>query len=407
MLKASVNKKITKYWVILIALVILTVVLNLIAISKEFCDWYTVTVYRAINAVVGTLTGWSKVAIGEFIMYMGALLIVFLLIFGIIRLILFKKKAFSRFYVGYAKTSLMVLMIFLFVYTTNWLIPIRGHVLQVSENARVEYSDEEVEAIRTMAVLRINEIATQLERDDNGQLIIDYTQEEIFEVMKARADEFPKLKGHYSQVKEALCSPVLDMMGIGGYNYIYTMEPTYNKYMSELYNPVAISHELCHHKGYYLENEATFLSAIILAESDDLYLEYCGYMEIYRYVNSVCRQNYFASRANDSTVKEDFKQLIEEYGLDPDRDYSNFFMISCLYDYTHPQYDDIVVEDINLAYELSEEKYRQDVDERIEEIVSEPISEIADKGWEVQGEILKDNIYDGMLLMILQYYYDR
>ena len=401
------KKLISKYWITVIVFAVLTVVLNLMAFSKSFCDWYAVTVYRGINAVVGTLTGWCRIAIGEIIMYVGAALLVLLVILGIVRLILFKKKAFGLFYKKYAKSCLTIILAFLFVYTTNWLIPIRGNVLRVSDNTRTIYTNDEVQAVRDMVVLRLNEIAAQIDRDESGNVIVDYTQEEIFEIMRARSDEFPKLKGHYSPAKKALCSAVLDMMGIGGYNYIYTMEPTYNKYMSELYNPVAISHELCHHKGYYLENEATFISAVTLAESDDLYCQYCGYLEIYRYINPVCKKNYIMSRLNDPKLKEDFAPLIEYFSLDPDRDYSNTFMAGLLYEFMFPSLDETVIQDTIYAQEKSEEAYRRDVNEKVEEIISEPVTKIADKGWEVQGEILKENIYDGMVLMVLQYYYNE
>ena len=33
------------------------------------------------------------------------------------------------------------------------------------------------------------------------------------------------------------------------------------------------------------------------------------------------------------------------------------------------------------------------------------IHDTADKGWEVQEDILEDNSYDGVVLLLLQYYY--
>ena len=72
-----------------------------------------------------------------------------------------------------------------------------------------------------------------------------------------------------------------------------------------------------------------------------------------------------------------------------------------------PSLDETVIQDTIYAQEKSEEAYRQDVNEKVEEIISEPVTKIADKGWEVQGEILKENIYDGMVLMVLQYYYNE
>ncbi|MCQ2493357.1 MAG: DUF3810 domain-containing protein [Lachnospiraceae bacterium] len=357
----------SKYKIAVLVIIAVTVILNLIAFSKEFCDRYTVTVYRGLNAAIGSLTGRTSIIIGELLMYVGAALVVLFLVFGIVRLILFKKKAFAKFFKGYAKTFLIILLLVLLVYTTNWFIPIRGNVLVVSDNTRTEYTVAELKAVRNLAVSKLNEIAEKIPRDENGIVITDYSQEEIFAIMEARADEFPKLAGHYSPAKEAYCSAVLDMMGIGGYNYIYTMEPTVNRYMSALYMPTAIAHELCHHKGYYYENEATFISAIVLAESDNLYFQYCGWFEIYRYV--------------DDEVWE-----YDDYDL---------------------MWSDRVSADYLYAYEQAELMYEAEVNETVHEVLSEPAGEIADKGWEIQGEILQENIYSGMVLMLLQYYYEQ
>lgn len=400
------KKKLSKYWITVIVLVALTIVLNIIAFNKSFCDWYTVTVYRALNAVIGTLTGWIKFALGEIIMYIGAIMLVMLVLLGVVRLILFKKKGYSRFYCTYAKICLMTIVAFLFVYTTNWFIPIRGNVLKVKENARTVYTDAELEELRTMIVYRMNEIAAEIPRDENGRVITEYTQKEIAELMRARSDEFPKLKGHYSPAKEALCSPILDMMGIGGYNYIYTMEPQINRYVDALYIPVLTCHELCHHKGYYYENEATFLSVVVLTESDNLYFEYCGYRQLYSYVNNACYNNYIAERVNDPTLDDDFAVIAEMLNLDPNRQYSTSFKATLIYSITHPALDDIVIADIDNARAESDELYHAEVNEKVDQIMSEPIKEVSDKGWEVQSEILKENIYSGMLLMYLQYYFD-
>lgn len=180
-------RKISKYWVAMIVIFATTVVLNLVAFSKSFCDWYSVTIYRALNAVIGFLTGWSKVAIGEIIMYIGALLIVLLVVGAIVRLVLFKNQRFKKFYTRYAKTCLAIILVFLLVYTTNWSIPFRGNVLKVEKCTKTTFTNEEVIAVRNMIVTELNETAKIVPRDENGKLITDFTQEELFEALRAKA----------------------------------------------------------------------------------------------------------------------------------------------------------------------------------------------------------------------------
>lgn len=400
-------RKISKYWIAVIAVFLVTIVLNLIAFSKSFCDLYSVTVYRGLNAVVGFLTGWSRVAIGEIIMYVGALLIVLLVVFAIVGVILFKNKAYRKFLANYAKACLAILLVFLLVFTTNWAIPFRGNVLKVKNSSRTEFAAEEVISVRNQIAEELNETAKLVPRDENGRLITEFSQEEIFEVLRSRSDEFPKLKGHYSKAKAALCSDELEWMGIGGFNYIYTMEPTYNKYVSSISLPVTIAHELCHHKGYYLENEATFLSAVALAESDDPFLKYCGLIEMYNYIDFEAMEAYSDARINDPSLVTDFKALCEEGMIEgpfDENDMTLMAMVLYNYDENIVQVDDVVIDDVLMSLDESNEQYLEEVNETMEETTSEVFTEVSLSGWEIQGDILKENTYSGMTLMILQYY---
>ena len=190
------------------------------------------------------------------------------------------------------------------------------------------------------------------------------------QAMAAIGDEYPRLKGYYPQVKEALCSDILDRMDIGGYNYPYTMEPTRNKYVDPLYVAVLEAHELAHHKGYYKENEATFLSEIALSRSEDPYLRLAAYINMYYYVNG------------------EFKKVQD---LFEDK----------------PKLSDRVVW-IEIASEDEAQKVYEADAHAIDNMpaVDEAIHKTADKGWETQGEVLKENSYDGVVLLLLQDYYN-
>ena len=57
------------------------------------------------------------------------------------------------------------------------------------------------------------------------------------------------------------------------------------------------------------------------------------------------------------------------------------------------------------GYVIAEEIYEED-SHPIDEMpaVNEVIEETADVGWETQGEILQENTYDGVTLLLLQYF---
>ncbi len=394
---------------IVLIIVFLTVVLNLVAFSDSFCIWYSRNIYPLINAAVGTLTGWSKIAVGEIIMYIGAVMVVLLAVFSIVGLIMLilKKKKFLKFWKSYSKICLFVLVMFLFVYTVNWFIPFRKPVMTVGSDNRTDFTFEELEILRNDVVDQINEIVEIVPRDKDGRVICDFDQKEVFDLMKSRSDEYELLKGHYSPVKEALCSDELEWMGIGGYNYIYTMEGTYNRYTPPFDLPILISHETCHNKGYYLENEATFISSIILSESDDLFLRYSGLKEMLKFIEEEYEIQCLEIIEHDPKLNEKYLEIKKEDGLTPNENISDSLKAAIVFLKRYPQVSMKVYDDDWYSNYQAVELYENNVNEVLKETTEEIFSDAAETGWDVQGEILKENTYSGALLMYLQYYYSN
>ena len=70
-----------------------------------------------------------------------------------------------------------------------------------------------------------------------------------------------------------------------------------------------------------------------------------------------------------------------------------------------PEVSDRVHQIKDAGYVIAEEIYEED-SHPIDEMpaVNEVIEETADVGWETQGEILQENTYDGVTLLLLQYF---
>lgn len=375
------------YWKILFILVGVIIGLNVLGVSTGFCDFYADYVYVFINAFFGMLTSRCPFAVGEIIMYLGAAAVLIQIVLGLLLVFLRKKKGYVNFVKKYAKAMLMTACVFLLLYTTNWFIPFRASVLKVSDNERTSFTLEEVAFVRNIAVNELNRIIEEVERDENGNLVFNYTEEEIKSAMKAMKGQYKRLAGFYPNAKENLCSPFLEWMGIGGYNYVYTMEPSYNKFVTSLYKPVLLAHELAHNKGYYKENEGEFLSCIALINSDNLLLQYSGYSEILAYI-----QDDFVDALYDSLfegdkpfTKEDMEILKAAYNQYPRL--SKQFYID--YEYAQNQVDEL---------------YEESVSPVLEETFSGVSAEVAEVGWEVQGDILKENTYSGLTLMLLRWF---
>lgn len=382
-LKDEKPKKISGYIKTIIILNVLFILLVVPGLFPAFCDWYTDNIYPLISDPISRVTGRIPFALGEILMYIGAVLVMTAIIIAILMIFLRKKQGYIHFAVGYLKTFSIITLFVMIIYMPTWYIPFCGTVLgKGNEDKRTEYSFEEIEGLLIYITDGANKAAEEIEINEDGTVHFRTMEENSVLASQALADlssEYGRLSGYYPPVKNALCSDILNRMNIGGYNYPFTMEPTRNRYIGPLYQPILDAHEMSHHQGYYKENEANFLSQIALSRSSDPYFRLAAYLDMFRYVYS----DYI--KARDALTDETLKKAAEE---------------------AEPK----LSERVEKICEASREEAKKAYDAEAHFIDSFPeldkfIHDTADKGWEVQEDILEDNSYDGVVLLLLQYYY--
>lgn len=404
-------------------IITITLIINLVAFSRSFCDFYTKHIYHHIANVISRVTGILPFNLGEIVMYlvmiMAVIMIVALLAFLIVLLVrrlaaVYNKKSIGLFYkkfrhcvAVYMKVILATLVVTALIYTLNWFIPFRGSGAQVVADMNVEatagestkanenvsddngvdtsdereYTTEDLFSLRAILINNINSLAEQVDRDENGYIKQEEDMyEEVVKAMEGLSDIYPILDGYYPKVKLAYCSDILDFMGIGGYTYPYTMEVTINKYTTYMdYGPL-VAHEMAHHKGFYTERDANFISFLAGTNSDSRLLAYSSYRYILSYVTDEC---YTAAN--------------EMYDKDPEGtlEFLN----------KQPELSARVKLDDQHNIEEYQKNYEANVNKALEENVSRTAESVADVGWDTQADLLEEKNYDGVVLMLLKYYF--
>lgn len=389
-------------------IIILTVAAGLMALTALFpkaCDFYTDHIYGYLCDGVSHVTGLLPVALGELLMYTGIIMAVFSVIFLLLLIFLRKKKGYRRFCAGYFKTFLMALVIVVFLYMPTWFVPFCGTLLGKGDTEqRNDYTYRELSILLDYIVENENAAAEEIEISEDGKVDFPSVSDNragIAEAMRALSVDFPRLSGYYPPVKTALCSDILERMGIGGYNYPFTMEPTHNKYLSPVFQPILDAHELSHHKGYYKENEANFLSEIALAQSSDPFLRLAAYQDMYYYV----LDDYYDSKDQMIEKMIDDGEITVKIPIDNQEDFNTFMRIVTEKLGREPVQSERVHRIIMAAYDIEQQIYEEDehpLDEMPE--ANEVIDSVADTGWSVQEEVLQENYYSDVVLLLLQYY---
>ena len=400
-------KKLPKYLKTVIILFALIIITGLPAISPRLCDWYTDHIYGILCDAVSHFTGLFPFALGEIIMYLGIVLLVAGIVFLLLLIFLRKKPRYRKFVKVYFQSFSIALLIVVLIYMPAWFVPFCGTVLgQGNPELRTTFTYEEISDLLRYVVESGNAAAEEIAIAEDGNVAFRSNEENRALVIKAMQDlgsEFPRLKGYYPPVKPAICSDILDRMGIGGYNYPYTMEPTHNRYMSPLWMPVLDAHEYSHHKGYYKENEGNLLSVLALSRSEDPYLRMAAFIEMYDYLymayieaqDQVLDQMIASGEITDWPEQIQTKEDIEQRKQIYVRVFGG-----------EPEFTDRVWQIYNAGMEIEKEIYEAD-SHPIDDMpsVNEVITETADTGWKVQGDILQENSYDGVTLLLLQYFY--
>ena len=368
------NKKFCKAVIIMTVLIVCTYMLSLLSVWSDF---YTDHIYTFIRDPISHIVEHLHFALGEMLMYLGASVMIMAVVFLILLIFLRKRKGYIAFVSVYFKSLIILILIILLIYSTQWLAPYRSSVLGKKTFAEREYSAEELSTLYLYIVDNINKECGSVLRDENGNVIYDSkeaTEQKVSVAMNGISNEYKRLNGYYPTIKAAWCSDVLDWMGIGGYTYPYTMEVTYNKYVNRFYFPTLYAHESSHHMGYYKEHEANFLSYLACSNSDDHLLRYSAYYYMLRYVKNAYYQECLASDNKDLYLLD-----VKEHPLLPQ-----------------------VITDVNNANKEAEALYLQD--EHLLEDYADEAAEISEVGWDTQSQILKEYDYDNVVYLLLQYY---
>ncbi len=396
--------KISLYWrILIVAGVILVAVTVLAMLWPAACDAYTDYVFPYITIPMGWLVNLAPFAVGEILMYAGAVLVigavVLSLIYGVKAIVRRIRKTGRSsetgeaatktaktggygFYKGYLKVLLGIVVAVLWLFLFQWWIPYHGYVMG-EKNHTETVTLESLRKAREEIAKGLNKAMTEVERSADGRIFYPTKEERdaaVEAALRKLSDTYPRLRGYYARPKEAFCSDVLDWMNIGGYTYPYTTEVTYNRYVDNLYWYSLVVHETAHRKGFYKENEACFMAFLACLCSDDPLVRYSGLYDVWWDIDSAYWDTLLMSCGGDET------KAAEIY-------------------YAEVQVDEAqMLLDMQDAAKQAQELYEQD-DHPLEQY-QEVASDAADIGWDIQAQLIEGVSYSDVVKLIAEYYGD-
>lgn len=256
-------------------------------VSERFADWFGGTVGAAVRAALSYLTGWIPFSLAEYLLLLLPVILCVLIAFGI--------RRYSDSWRGvfvYCGSILGVVALVLSIFTMGFAPGYHGTSLD--RKLGIERRDVSAEELYQTAVIlseRVNEEADRITFSTATDFsIMPYDIEELndrlMEAYDAACDRYGFPQRLRSRLKPVMLSEAMSYTHITGVYSFFTGEANLNVAFPDYTLPFTAAHELSHQRGVAREDEANFMAFLVCLESEDAYIRYSGYLNLYEYVSS-------------------------------------------------------------------------------------------------------------------------
>lgn len=113
---------------------------------------------------------------------------------------------------------------------------------------------------------------------------LDEMNDKLNDAYRKVGEKYDFITHFSSNVKYVVLSVPMSYTHITGVYSFFTGEANINIHFPDYTIPYTAAHEMSHQRGIAREDEANFMAYLVCIESDDAYIRYCGYMNLYEYV---------------------------------------------------------------------------------------------------------------------------
>ena len=255
--------------------------------SERFSDWFNRHVSSLLRGILAHLTNWIPFSLGEFLILMLIPLLILLIGYGV--------KHFSDSWrnVGIFCASLISVAALIFsLFTIGFAPAYRGTSLD--KKLGIDRRDVSAEELYETAQILTEHLRQEKEKigyaTDTHFSVMPYNYSEmndkLLDAYDAACDRYGFVQRLSSRVKPVMLSDAMSYTHITGVYTFFTGEANINVAFPDYTVPYTAAHELSHQRGIAREDEANFMAFLVCLESDDAYVRYSAYLNLFEYVCS-------------------------------------------------------------------------------------------------------------------------
>lgn len=285
--KSAVNKYFPVPALVLFALGLVAAVIHIACIvSESFSDFFNRYVAAFVRGVLATVTGVLPFSLAETLIIMIPVLFV-TVIAVCVRLTGKDTVLGARFVASFASVLSVLYTLFVLTTAAGYNGTSLAHKLGL---IRSPVTAEELRYTAVYMSEKANETLDEVNYAYGGHSVMPYSFEEmngkLLEAYARAAEKYPFMPRLQSRLKPIALSEPMTYTHISGIFTYYTGESNININFPDYTLPFTAAHELAHQRGFMPEDEANFVAFLVCDMSDDPYIRYSGYVNMYEYLSS-------------------------------------------------------------------------------------------------------------------------
>ncbi len=283
----KVKKYCPKFSLVFFSMCILAAIVHVSClISEGFADFYNQTAGAFVRAVLAYLTMYLPFSLAETVI-IGLPVLLAMMIYISIRCFKKSEDSATRCIVGLFSILTFMYSIFVLGYGMGYHGTSLASKLQLEEKA---VTADELKQTAEILLEEMTPILDEIVFSDGGQSYMPYTLDEmngkLNDTYIKSSEKYPFIQKLRSKIKYIVLSEPMTYTHISGVYSYYTGEANLNINFPDYTLPFTAAHEFAHQRGIAPENEANFVAFLICSESDDPYIRYSGYLNMFEYVTN-------------------------------------------------------------------------------------------------------------------------
>lgn len=187
---------------------------------------------------------------------------------------------------------------------------------------RQDVTAKELYTVTLTVTSELNVLCEKINYSSDGSSQYPYSLDDLCEKIcggyLTLSEEYDSIKTFSSEVKPLIISPLMTYTHISGIYSFFTGEANLNTNYPDFINVYTAAHEMAHQRGISREDEANFVAYLVCLNTDDDYIKYCAYLNMYEYLSN-------ALYSADKALWKDAKSTLHEKARGELFAYSVFF----------------------------------------------------------------------------------